>query len=64
MQVFVGIVASDVEEVVVLWQVEKAELVGVVGKGDGGDFASADVEEVDDVTGGGCGVAEDVFGLG
>lgn len=63
MQVFVGVVTSDVEEVVA-WQVEKAEVVGVMSKEDGGDFASADVEKVGDVLGSGGGVADDVLGLG
>ncbi len=64
MQIFVRIVASDVEEVVQLWQVEKAEVVRVVGKQDGGNFASADVKEIADVLGSGTGIAEDVLGLG
>lgn len=63
MQVFVGVVASDVEEVVAPRQVKKAEVIGVVGKEDGSDFVSTDVEEVGDVLGSGSGVAEDVLGL-
>ncbi len=64
MQIFVRVVASDVKEVVHLWQVEKAEVVRVVGKQDGGNFASANVEEIADVLGSGAGIAEDVLGLG
>ena len=64
MQVFVGVVASDVEEVVAPRQVLKAEVIGVVGKEDGSNFVSTDVEEVGDVLGSGSGVAEDVLSLG
>ena len=55
--------ASNIEEVVTPRQVKEAEVVGIVGKKDGSNFASADVEKVGDVFGSGSGVAKDMLGL-
>ncbi len=63
-QIFVGVVASNVQEVIAGRYVEKPEVLGVVGKENGGNFVNWDVEEVGDVLGSGNGVAEDVLGLG
>ena len=64
MQVFVGVVASDVEKIVLFRQVKKAEMICVVSKEDRRDFARADLEEVGDVSSSGSGVANDMFSLG
>lgn len=58
------IVATNVEKVVTLRQIEPAKVVSVVCQEDRSNFASWDVEEVGDVFGGGGGVTEDVLGLG
>ncbi len=56
--------ASDVEEVIAGGQFEKAEVLMVVGKENGGNFLSWDVVKVGNVLGSGVGVAEDVLRLG
>ncbi len=56
--------ASDIEEVIAGGQFEKAEVLRVVGKENGGNFLSWDVVKVGNVLGSGVGVAEDVLRLG
>ncbi len=56
--------ASDVEEIIAGGQFEKAKVLRVVGKENGGNFVSWDIVKVGNVLGSSMGVAEDVLRLG